>query len=56
VNVNTEVKDDDKYTYITKTYTDILNRVYLVNFEITIYVIEINVLTVLNGGAGLKFS
>jgi hypothetical protein len=56
VNVNTEVKDDSKYTYITKAYTDILNRAYSVNFEITIYVLEINVLTVLNGGAGLKFS
>jgi hypothetical protein len=56
VNVNPEVKDDSKYTYITKSYNDMLNRVYPVNFEITIYVMEINVLTVINGGAGLKFS
>lgn len=56
VNVNPEIKDDSKYTYITDSHINILKVPYQVNFEITIYVMEINVLTVLNGGAGLKFS
>ena len=55
-NVNTDVKNDAVYNYISNIYTQVLNQSYPLNFEISIYVLEINVLTILNGSAGLKFS
>ena len=56
INVNTDVKNDAVYNYISNIYTQVLNQSYPLNFEISIYVLEINVLTILNGSAGLKFS
>ena len=56
INVNTDIKRTDKYNYIGNIYKEVLKNNYPVNFEISIYVQEINVFTVLNGSAGLKFS
>ncbi len=56
INVNADIKNTDKYNYIGNVYKEIVKNNYPVNFEISIYVVEINVLTVLNGSAGLKFS
>jgi hypothetical protein len=51
-----DVKQDSVYNYISNIYRQVLNENYPLNFEVAVYVLEINVLTVLNGGAGLKFS
>jgi hypothetical protein len=56
INVNTDIKRTDKYNYIGNIYKEVVKINYPVNFEISIYVHEINVFTVLNGSAGLKFS